>query len=432
MLCGWHTIQAEDALPFGAIARYTVSDKPNMTHVLFLGDGKRLAASDLDHVVVWDLVSGKTLADLGGAEIKAASPDGNVVVSRSGHYMQLLNVGANPPTRIPSDPSDAEGAAFSPSGTLATTTLTCDVIFWKPADQWAIAKKTKLQTNRGNGTEGIAFSPDGKMLAVQIAGNFSLLDPATGNKLYEEPDSKLFGHFNFSPDGATLAIADPPYTGKPLIHLWDVATKKLRGSCPIEFGVHHLSYLPDGSAIVYRGGTLNGIQGAIRICDSETGALYASLDISDSEFSSVAVSPDGRTLAAGNDKSIVYLWDIGKLILKSERIPDEFKPADLDALWLAMAGKDAAAGYRAAWKMGCSGNAGVHFLKTRLKMSSKNQAHVDKLIEALDNENAGIRTAARNDLTALGDQVEPDLRKVSDGPQTPHAKSEAKAILTLM
>jgi WD40 repeat protein len=201
----------------------------------------------------------------------------------------------------------------------------------------------KIPTGGGNGIGGIAFSPDNKILAVQIADNFSYLDPASGNKLYESKDSKIYGQFAFSPDGSTLAIADVPYGERPSMHLWDVAAKKQRAAYPIDFGVCFLSYFPDGKAIVYRGGTLKGIKGGVRICDAESGAPLASLDIDNSEFSSVAVSPDGRTLAAGNDKAVVFLWDVCKLILKNEKIPAEFKPADLDALWQIMGGNDAPA-----------------------------------------------------------------------------------------
>jgi WD40 repeat protein len=116
-------------------------------------------------------------------------------------------------------------AAFAPDGkTLAAAT-------WEEEDRpgesvstrlWDVATGRELWRSRGWPTvRALAFSPDGKILAVGDDEDcIRLLDAATGKELSEDssPRGNVWS-IAFSPDGKFVAT-----TGTDrVIHIWDVA-----------------------------------------------------------------------------------------------------------------------------------------------------------------------------------------------------------------
>jgi WD40 repeat protein len=92
----------------------------------------------------------------------------------------------------------------------------------------------------------VAFSPDGKQLAVGMAGGApsGVWDIANGAKLFE-----LVGHTGsvtdiaFSPDGTRIATASNDRTAK----VWDATTGTLLLTLTGHTGqVHSLTFSPDG------------------------------------------------------------------------------------------------------------------------------------------------------------------------------------------
>jgi WD40 repeat protein len=115
---------------------------------------------------------------------------------------------------------------------------------------------------------GLAYSPKGEFLAV---GGYHevLIHKGDGAGLV----ARLVGlserveSVAFSPDGKWLAVAggDPGRFGE--IQLWDVAKKKLKYSLPITFdSVSGVSWSPDGKLISF-----GGVDNSVRAIDSETG-----------------------------------------------------------------------------------------------------------------------------------------------------------------
>ncbi len=137
---------------------------------------------------------------------------------------------------------------------------------------------------------------------------------AAGPPAEPEPAGTDVTALAFSPDGTTLAIGDsggnaflcdaatPRFAG-------DI-TAGLAGSEPASRPVEAISYSPDGSLLA-----VACTDGSTRIWAPRERRLVATLTDPDSaSVNSVAFSPDGSMLAAGDENGNVYLWQVATVL----------------------------------------------------------------------------------------------------------------------
>ena len=153
----------------------------------------------------------------------------------------------------------------------------------------------------------LAFSPDGKLLAVGGYKDVQLVDAASGKIV-----ATLQGHADvvralaFTPDGTQLAAAGglPARSGE--IKIWDVQTHRLLATMTGHKDcIYSVAVSPDGKLLA--SGSYDKL---ILLWGIDSGKQLRTLqDHIDAVFA-VAFSPDGKRLASGAQDRTVKVWDV--------------------------------------------------------------------------------------------------------------------------
>lgn len=111
----------------------------------------------------------------------------------------------------------------------------------------------------------------------------------------------------FSPDGKSLAVA-----GYGEVLLWDLDKGQLAkrlGGGKLGDAVGAVAFLPDGKSLAVGGGTPYK-NGAVSILNVDTGNVTTTLDEPEEVVYCLALSPDGKMLAAGGADHRAHVWSV--------------------------------------------------------------------------------------------------------------------------
>jgi sugar lactone lactonase YvrE len=203
------------------------------------------------------------------------------------------------------------GIAFSPDGRLLAAGGRQGALVWNVTTGQLTATPGDPD---GIGASGVAFSPDGKLLAVVDGeSNAYLLDVATGTNTatFADPDGGNQNGVAVSPDGTLLAAGE----GNRRVVMWDVGTRSIRFTFIVASSVTAVTFSPDGKLLAAAGTPAF-------LWDTATGQRYATFyDPGTQYIQGVAFSPDGKLLATADVNGNAYLWDIATRTLVATLIP---------------------------------------------------------------------------------------------------------------
>ncbi len=191
--------------------------------------------------------------------------------------------------------------AFSPDGKLlAVGDTNGEIRLWRVADGQG------LLTCQGHSSwvRSVAFSPDGQTIVSGSADQtIKFWKVSTGACL-----KTLQGHSNgvwsvaFSPDEQTIVSGSADQT----IKFWKVSTgaclKTLQGHSN---GVRSVAFSLNGQTIAS-----GSYDQTVKLWDVSTGQCFKTLQGHSNWVRSVAFSPDGQTIASGSDDQTARLWDV--------------------------------------------------------------------------------------------------------------------------
>lgn len=280
----------------------------------------------------------------------AFSPDGKSLASASGAEVRLWDLATFQPLRQPSRcescscklcslkvPDSVGSIAFSPDGKLLALAGGTIIQFWDVATWQPLGDPL---AGHADIVSKVAFSPDGKLLASASADRTIRL----WNVANRQPQATLQGHNSFvygvafSPDGKMLASASADDT----MRLWDVPSGQLLGTPFHASNVYQIALSPDGKTLV------SGTQqksGVVQLWDvASRQAIGDPLKGHTETVNEVVFSPNGKTFATASQDGTTGLWDaVNRRLLgalrghKSSVIAVAFSP---DGKLLASASRD--------------------------------------------------------------------------------------------
>lgn len=348
-----------------------ITSRRNISRLVFSPNGKIAASNDGEGgVILWDVSIPASMARLGTLPLPdkysvgpgvAFRPDGQVLAAgESGGAIVLWDVSqpASPVilgTEHPQYWSAGENVTFSPDGKLVALggcaaidevgwCSRAEIILWDVSDPALPRILDQLLTGSRSGLDGLAFSPNGKLLASGgcsltkidrgcIRGEIQLWNVSKSGTAVTL-GTRLVGHADFvsslafSPDGKVLASGGRENT----IQLWNLSNpfapvalgKTLEGAGPV---LSSLAFSPDGKILAAgscgeddRNTHEACTQGDIQFWDVSLPrspvSLGTPLGVLSEPVESVAFSPDGKTFVSGGcnssrcDKGEIRLWDV--------------------------------------------------------------------------------------------------------------------------
>jgi len=277
----------------------------NILSLVYSPDGQVLAsAAGKAHTIwLWDVPSAKPVAQLSGHRSRllglAMSPTDSLLASIDLHgQVKLWNWAEHREiTEFHVTELSNHDLCFSPDGKLLAAPHAYGITLWNVAAE-------KIETQLKNVDYEIAaleFTPDGQTLAI-LRDRKALMWDVQSRKYGKPVDLKAIGFdLAFSPDGRWLAIA-----GGWSIFLFDAATREqvavLRGHKGIVWSVR---FSPD-SKILASGSN----DGTVRFWWPHGAKEQAVVDWKIGKIYVVTFPRTGRTIAAGGETGDIVVWDV--------------------------------------------------------------------------------------------------------------------------
>jgi WD40 repeat protein len=413
--------------------------------VAFLPDRKTLVSAAADGaVIVWDTAGGKPLrqgqAPTERAWCLAVSPDGKTLaVGCHDKTVQFWDATTLKTVGTFKADGSVRGLAFSPDGRhLAVVSgdepdlRSARPVEGQGAGVWDVSAGKRLARLDGHdgAVKTVAYSPDGKTIATGGAdGTTRLWDAAKGQELrkFEGPTTPVES-VAFSPDGKLLAASARGGTTR----VWRLATN----DPPMAFGVGQSSHLwalafsADGRLLATGTRGPGPVKSAVRVWDVLTGKERVRFSGHQDTAAGLCFSRDGRVLASGGGDGTVLLWDLTGHVQNGKFVTADLTPPSLESEWADLAGGDGFKVHKAVWALAAAPKQALPLLREVLKpVQPADAKRVNQLVKDLDSDDFDTREKASAELEKIGEPAAPALRKVLEGTPTAELRVRVTQLL---
>jgi RNA polymerase sigma factor (sigma-70 family) len=414
-------------------------------------DGKTLTTHARgDCVRSWDVATGKPVHKVaipGGAVTATLSADGTKLAAVTAGKVVLYDTAtARPKGSLANSEFAAASLTFSPDGkTLAARGIQnravrlWDAMTGKELPSPEGEPKTGAETDIGlDGASpvryaGVILSPDGRYLAMKDGREqLALFEVTTGIRLRQFPLARgqVVNRFGFSADGRNLATLNKDGT----VTLYETLTGRKRGRLgkagkspgpdptTMISGIvldlvpdgadtpHSLAISPDGRVLA-----ANSSGPEIRLWDLLTGADLGTFRGHQGGITDLAFDAAGKRLVSGSMDTTALVWDLSSPAGKLRPGKGTLAAGAADKLWADLAGDDAERAFAAIQKLCDAPADAVALLKQRLRPAvAPDPKRVAGLMADLDSSSFAVRSQATAELEKLGDLIGPAARQAAD------------------
>ncbi len=353
----WDTGTGEEVPAFADADQPTAA----LTSLAFSPDGRRLAVAGLDlSITLWDASSlGDrrvvrrtplyTLQHPSPAYILRFSPDSRTLAAGYADRQVLLWDPAKRTVRrrLRGHADAVRGLAFSPAGwRLVSASEDGTIKVWDATTDRS-SRVLRDYEERFAVVNALVFSPDGRWLAAGSHDRtVKLFDPDSGlcARVFQGHTDRT-NAVAFSPDSRWVASAG----SDRVVIVWDIATgERHRVLTGFPSPVMGVAFSPDGRWLACSTGGWND-RGSVQIRGVDSDRMDFTLPFTDEDgkppgLFRLALSPDGRRVAAGGGDGTVRVWDLSARapagVWGSHTGPVRDVAFSGDGRWLASGGDD--------------------------------------------------------------------------------------------
>jgi len=247
----------------------------------------RLLARRLTHCLLFVLAACAVVAcaaRAGRAQQRASETNRPELVLQTGHSMRV------------------DGLAFSPDAKLLASGSKDNTV-----RLWDAERAVELRKLSGHAAwvKAVAFSPEGRWLASgSVDGVVKLWDVGSGRELKSMSGGGSINTLAFSPD-ARLVVAG---NAENSVVVWNAQTGQAERTLSGHAGaILAVAFSPDGRLLAS-----GGRDNSIKLWDASSGRELRTLAGHAGRVRSLAFSPDGKQLASGSDDKTIKIWDAAR------------------------------------------------------------------------------------------------------------------------